>query len=77
MYLNMKSLDIKKGGDTDTPAKFDIYKDAKFAFCGRLIASNRESVANSCASYKSKCSAKIGIESVKKDAASATIEDKV
>jgi len=40
------------------------------------MASNGESVANSGASCRSKCSAEIGIEPAKKDAASATIENK-
>ena len=40
------------------------------------MASNRWMIANSGEGYKSKDGTKNGIESVKKNAASATIEDK-
>lgn len=58
------------------PAKFELYKDAKGEFRWRLIASNGQMIANSGEGYKSKENAKNGIDSVKKNAASATIEDK-
>jgi uncharacterized protein YegP (UPF0339 family) len=57
-------------------AKFELYKDAKGEFRWRLMASNGQMIANSGEGYKSRESAKSGIESVKKNAASATIEDK-
>ena len=57
-------------------AKFEIYKDAKGEFRWRLIASNGQMIANSGEGYKSKDSAKNGIDSVKKNTPSATIEDK-
>jgi uncharacterized protein len=75
-YSNAKSCNTKKGGDADIPAKFELYKDARGEFCWRLIASNRQMIGDSGEGYKSKDSAKNGIESVKKNAASATIEDK-
>jgi uncharacterized protein YegP (UPF0339 family) len=45
-------------------------------FCWRLIASNRQMIGDSGEGYKSKDVTKNGIASVKKDAASATIEDR-
>ena len=56
--------------------KFEIYKDGKGEFRWRLVASNGQMIANSGEGYKSKDSAKAGIASVKKNAASAKIEDK-
>ena len=81
MYRNARYLDTKrssktKGGDAHMAAKFELYKDAKGEFRWRLIASNGQMIANSGEGYKSKESAKSGIESVKKNAASATVEDK-
>lgn len=75
-YPNTKSSNIRKGGDADMSAKFELYKDAKGEFRWRLVASNGQMIANSGEGYKSKDSAKSGIESVKKNAASAAIEDK-
>lgn len=57
------------------PAKFELHKDAGGESRWRLIASNGQMIANSGEGYKSKDSAKNGMESVK-NAASATIEDK-
>ena len=57
--------------------KFEIYKDKKGEFRWRLIASNGQMIANSGEGYKSKDSAKNGIESVQKNAAKAAIEEKV
>jgi uncharacterized protein len=54
----------------------NLSKDAKGEFRWRLMASNRQMIANSLEGYKSKDSAKNGIQSVKKSAASASIEDK-
>ncbi len=56
-------------------AKFQVYKDKKGEFRFRLVASNGETIATS-EGYKSKDSAKAGIESVKKNAPTAAIEDK-
>lgn len=57
-------------------AKFELYKDAKGEFRWRLVASNGQTIANSGEGYKSKDSAKAGIDSVKKNAATAAIEEK-
>jgi uncharacterized protein len=57
-------------------AKFELYKDAKGEFRWRLIASNGQMIANGGEGYKSKESAKNGIESVKKNASDAPVEDK-
>ena len=56
-------------------AKFQLYKDKKGEFRFRLVAPNGETIATS-EGYKSKDGAKNGIESVKKNATSATVEDK-
>ena len=57
-------------------AKFELYKDAKGEFRWRLVASNGQSIATSGEGYKTKESAKAGIDSVKKNAATAAIEEK-
>ena len=57
-------------------SKFELYKDAKGEYRWRLVASNGQSVASSGEGYKTKESAKAGIESVKKNAATAPIEEK-
>jgi hypothetical protein len=56
-------------------AKFQLYKDKKGEFRFRLVASNGETIASS-EGYKAKDSATAGIESVKKNAPTAAIEDK-
>jgi uncharacterized protein YegP (UPF0339 family) len=57
-------------------AKFELYKDAKGEFRWRLVASNGQTIATSGEGYKAKDSAKAGIESVKKNAPTAAIEEK-
>jgi uncharacterized protein len=57
-------------------AKFELYKDAKAEYRWRLIASNGQNIATAGEGYKSKESAKEGIESVKKNAAEALIVEK-
>ena len=56
--------------------KFELYTDAKKEFRWRLVASNGQAIATSGEGYKSKDSAKAGIESVKKNAPAAVIEEK-
>jgi uncharacterized protein YegP (UPF0339 family) len=56
-------------------AKFDLYKDARGEFRWRLIAPNGQTIASG-EGYKTKESAKNGIDSVKKNAPKAKIEDK-
>jgi len=56
-------------------AKFELYKDKKGEFRFRLIAPNGQTIAVS-EGYKSKDSAMNGIESVKKNAPAAAIDDK-
>lgn len=58
-------------------AKFELYKDKKGEFRWKLIASNGQIIANSGEGYTTKENAKNGIESLKKDASSAAIEDKI
>jgi len=57
-------------------AKFELYRDTKGEFRWRLVASNGETIATGGEGYKSKESAKAGIESVKKNAPIAEIEEK-
>jgi uncharacterized protein YegP (UPF0339 family) len=54
-------------------AKFELYKDAKGEFRWRLVASNGQMIANGGEGYKSKASAKAGIESVKQNTPAAEI----
>lgn len=54
--------------------KFEIYKSSNGEYRFRLKAGNGEIIATS-EGYKSKASAKNGIESVISNAASATIDD--
>ena len=56
--------------------KFEMYKDAKGEYRWRLVASNGQAIASSGEGYKSKESAKAGIESVKKNAPEAPIVEK-
>ena len=56
-------------------AKFELYKDKKGEFRFRLVASNGQTIAIS-EGYTSKESAKAGIESVKKNAPTAAVEEK-
>lgn len=57
-------------------AKFELYKDARGEFRWRLVAPNGQTIATS-EGYKSKDSAINGIESVKKNAPTAKIEEKI
>jgi len=56
--------------------KFELYKDPKGEFRWRLIATNGQTIATGGEGYKTKESAKAGIESVKKNAPVAPIEEK-
>lgn len=58
-------------------AKFEIYKDSKGEFRWRLIAPNGQTIATGGEGYKSKESVKNGIESVKKNAPAAPVEEKL
>jgi uncharacterized protein YegP (UPF0339 family) len=58
------------------PAKFELYADAKGEFRWRLVVSNGQIIATAGEGYKSKESAKAGIESVKKNSPTAAIEEK-
>lgn len=56
-------------------AKFLLYQDGTSEFRWRLVASNGQTIATSGEGYKSKEKAKAGIESVKKNAPTAAIEE--
>lgn len=55
-------------------AKFEIYKDKKGEFRWRLRADNNQVIASG-EGYTSKAGCKNGIESVKKNAPKAKVED--
>ncbi len=56
-------------------AKFQLYEDANREFRWILWASNGQKIASGAEGYKSKGSAKAGIESIKKNAPIAAIEE--
>jgi len=56
-------------------SKFQIYQDRKGEYRWRLRARNGEILADSNESYSRKASCKHGIELVKQQAASATVEE--
>jgi uncharacterized protein YegP (UPF0339 family) len=55
--------------------KFELYKDKSGEFRFRLKAGNGEIIATSSESYKTKAAATNGIESIKKNAADAKVDD--
>ena len=63
-------------------AKFELYKDKSkvtdkaVEFRWRLIHANGQIIANSGEGYTTKANAMSGIDSVKENAPSATVEDK-
>ncbi len=56
-------------------SKFELYADAKGEYRWRLKASNGQVIATGGEGYSSKSAAKDGIESVKKNAPIAEIEE--
>ena len=56
------------------PAKFEIYKDKKGGFRFRLKAANNQVIATG-ESYSSKAGCMKGIESIRKSAPAAVIDD--
>jgi hypothetical protein len=56
-------------------AKFELYKDTKGEFRWRLMASNGQTIAIGGEGYKTAANAKAGIESVKKNAPAAPVEE--
>lgn len=55
--------------------KFQLYKDAKGEYRWRLVAPNGQTIATGGEGYKAKESARAGIDSVKKNAAAAAVEE--
>jgi uncharacterized protein YegP (UPF0339 family) len=55
--------------------KFELYKDKSGEFRFRLKAGNGEVIATSSESYQTKASALNGIESIKKNAGDANVDD--
>jgi uncharacterized protein YegP (UPF0339 family) len=63
---------MKEAGMT---AKFELYKDTKGEFRWRLMAGNGQTIAIGGEGYTTKDKAKAGIESVKKNAPTAPVEE--
>ena len=57
-------------------AKFELSKDKKGEYRWKLVASNGQAIASSGEGYTTKSGALAGIESVKKNAPAAPIEEK-
>jgi len=57
-------------------AKFETYKDKTGEFRWRLTHTNGQIIANSGEGYTTKANANRGINSVKENAPTATVEDK-
>ena len=55
--------------------KFELYKDKSGEFRFRLKAGNGEIIATSSESYKTKAAAQNGIDSVKRNAGEANVDD--
>ncbi|TWD81206.1 hypothetical protein FB561_2311 [Kribbella amoyensis] len=55
--------------------KFELYQDKAGEYRFRLKAGNGEVIATSSESYQTKASAQNGIESIKKNAAEAAVDD--
>ncbi|WP_350279331.1 YegP family protein [Kribbella sp. HUAS MG21] len=55
--------------------KFELYKDKSGEFRFRLKAGNGEVIASSSESYGSKAAALNGIDSIKRNAAEASVDD--
>lgn len=55
--------------------KFELYKDKSGEFRFRLKAGNGEVIATSSESYQTKASALNGIDSIKRNAAEANVDD--
>lgn len=56
--------------------RFELYKDAKAEFRWRLVATNGQTIATAGEGYTTKANAQAGIDSVKKNAATAIVEEK-
>jgi len=61
--------------EVNAVSKFQIYQDRKGEYRWRLRARNGEIIADSNEGYSRKASCKHGIDLVKQQAASATVED--
>ncbi|HZX09271.1 YegP family protein [Kribbella sp.] len=55
--------------------KFELYKDKSGEFRFRLKAGNGEVIATSSEGYKTKASAMNGIDSIKRNAGEANVDD--
>ncbi len=56
-------------------AKFELYKDARGEFRWRLVVTNGQTIATGGEGYKTKEVAKSYIDSVKRNASTAAIEE--
>ena len=56
-------------------AKFELYKDSASQYRWRLRSANGQLIASSGESFTTKSGCKNGIEAVKRDAPTATVDD--
>jgi len=77
MASSSVSIRSAHGADAEKKAgaKFEVYKDKSGDFRWRLRTTNKNVIASSGQGYKSKQSCLDGIDSVKKDAADAPVEE--
>ena len=66
-------VSVQSSGRVTMAGKYEVYKDKSGGYRFRLKAGNGETIASS-ESYKTKASALNGIESVKTNAASDTVD---
>jgi uncharacterized protein len=74
--LNSRGEYSRREETLQMAAKFELYKDSAGEFRWILVASNGKTLAIGGEGYTSKESAKTGIQSVKKNAPAAKIEEK-
>jgi len=70
-----KLSDTTLYGGTPMAGKFELYKDKSGEFRFRLKAGNGEVIATSSESYGTKAAAMNGIDSIKRNAAEANVDD--
>ena len=70
-----KAGDARDSHDTKTDATFEVYKDHAGEYRWRLRTANKQVIATSGEGYKEKRDCLAGVESVKRHAAGAKVEE--
>ena len=70
-----KAGDAKEGADARSDATFEVYKDRAGEYRWRLRTTNKQIIATSGEGYKEKRDCLAGVESVKRNAAAAKVEE--